>query len=92
MSSFAVTKAPAAPVKVFKGLHKAARKGKPLSNLSRAKEMMVWTPIDNKCVPVATPGGCSTSLALAVRVTTCQSLPSRMKELLFDCDSSRERA
>jgi hypothetical protein len=51
MSSFTVAKAPVAAPKAFKGLSKAAPKPAPkVANVSKANEMMVWTPNNNKCV------------------------------------------
>ena len=58
MSSFAVAKAPVAPVKAFKALSKAKGvKAAKAVNMVKSKEMMVWTPTDNKCaLPSAASG------------------------------------
>lgn len=51
MASFTVAKAPVAAPKAFKGLSKAAAKPAPkVTNVSKASDMMVWTPNNNKCV------------------------------------------
>jgi hypothetical protein len=50
MASFAIAKAPVAPAKALKGLTKAApARARKVTNMTQAKEMMVWTPNDNKC-------------------------------------------
>jgi hypothetical protein len=49
MPSCTFAKAPVAPVKAFKGLSRAKKAARKLSNVSAKNEMMVWTPNDNKC-------------------------------------------
>ena len=62
MASFTVAKAPVAAPKAFKGLSKAAAKPAPkVTNVSKASEMMVWTPNNNKCVPSRLPSARATS-------------------------------
>lgn len=51
MASFTVAKAPVAAPKAFKGLSKATKPAAKVANVSKASEMMVWTPTNNKCAP-----------------------------------------
>lgn len=56
MASFTVAKAPVAAPKAFKGLSKAAPKpAAKVANVSKANEMMVWTPNNNKCALARLP-------------------------------------
>lgn len=48
MASFTVAKAPVAAPKAFKGLSKATKPAAKVANVSKASEMMVWTPLNNK--------------------------------------------
>lgn len=52
MASFTVAKAPVAAPKAFKGLSKATKPAAKVANVSKASEMMVWTPLNNKCAPL----------------------------------------
>lgn len=49
MSSFTVSKAPKAAVKPLAGLKRSAAKAVKVTQVQKAKEMMVWTPDNNKC-------------------------------------------
>lgn len=47
--TFNATKAPVVPVRPCKGLKRASKAAPKVSNVAQSKEMMVWTPNDNKC-------------------------------------------
>jgi hypothetical protein len=49
MASFTVAKAPAAGTKTLKGFSKSVKAAPKVANVAVAKEMMVWTPHNNKC-------------------------------------------
>lgn len=48
MASFTIAKAPVAAPKAFKGLSKATKPAAKVANVTKANEMMVWTPLNNK--------------------------------------------
>ena len=50
-------KAAAAPLRPLAGLRRAASKAQKAPVASTSKEMMVWTPNDNKCAAWPLPGG-----------------------------------
>lgn len=72
MSSFAVrsAKAPVA-AKAFKGLNRAGKAARKVSNVKKVDNMMVWTPVENKCALL--PHG---AVLLALAASRARLLPS----------------
>ena len=99
--TFSATKVPVAAVRPCAGLKRATKAAPKVSNVAQSKEMMVWTPNDNKCAPrdalclrTWAPRRRPAPLALwrATRPHHCQECLSRVSTPICAALGARTRA